>query len=153
MSEIRPEVRGMRLLVGAGICIVTTYWFLTGKVFNPFAESIVASMTDTPEGVYGNGLSDAIDILTAVIYLVGTIATVAGDYAYRIISAGLKTLADYIRGSRKVVDDVADGGEAQPEAGADPASKLQSFLASLKESVDKLTERVDSMDSKSEGEA
>lgn len=118
MNDIRPEIRGGRLLLGAITIVITTYWYLTGRVWNPFAEALVSGFVGPPaDGTYGGGISDVIDIITAICYLVGTVLSVAGSGAVALLKSLVGNLSQRFGSARDMVDTIVgdDTDEANTE--------------------------------------
>ncbi|WP_149496203.1 hypothetical protein [Roseiconus lacunae] len=153
MNQVPSEVRGWRLLIGYLGIIVFTFWFFTGRVFNPLSGAFVAMAGGSAEApVYGDPLSDVADILSAIAYVIGTVLWWTFFKGYRVASSLTDMIASRLRQSRQVTDD-AVSSNANADAGdsaADP-DPLEAVILRFDEAarkVDVTAKRVDEFEAR-----
>ncbi|MDM4014950.1 hypothetical protein [Roseiconus lacunae] len=160
-NEIRAEVRGIRLIVGALVMVVFTKWYFTGRVFDPLADWILQSIAPVDVDAYGGPLGDIADVATAIAYVVGTAACLGIETAWKFARSALGVVADRLRGVRSIADlyhgrqweelsesdsDIPDP-DGPAESSADDASDSPgAMLAAIAGTVNKLVFSVNEHD-------
>ena len=139
MNDVPAEIRGLRKLVGLFVIVQFTKWYLTGEFWVPLVNQV-------SEATYGSPLEDGLDIISTLVYVVGTITCLAAEQIWNLICHIFSIARDRFSGARWIADLLNRGTDTQAEVSS------PSLTDTLNQMIDKLNQleaRVDATGSMS----
>lgn len=111
MDKPESEVRGMRLVAGYLILFVGTYWFVTGRVWMPFSETVVNAVAPETamaargaDGAVTGPISDAYAVVSAIAYILGTAGLSGVFFAWNVIRHFFSATREWISGGEGIAN-------------------------------------------------
>lgn len=133
MSNVSPEVRGIRKMIGLFIIFQFTKWYITGEFWIPLVQEV-------SQATYGSPITDALDMVSAITYLVGTVACLAADKLWDFVVHLFSAVRKRVSGVRTITEFFDDGKEAVENAVPDPVVER---INQLTEIVNRLSEKIE----------